>query len=119
MEQRPTYKASFALSLEIMKHPWPFDQPPNCGVTTMRQVMEEGAPVLLVTHDEEDHGWQFLDGSENPDPDDARHVCLEHVVNTDASLYDVADLPPGWIAWRQSPDDAWHREASSDEMPQS
>jgi hypothetical protein len=76
----------------------------------MRQIMEDDAPILLVTHDEEDHGWQFLDGSERLDPADARHVCLEHVVGTDPTLYEVADLPPGWIAWRQSSDDPWVRE---------
>ena len=76
----------------------------------MRQIMEGDAPILLVTHDEEDHGWQFLDGSKHPNPADARHVCLEHVVSTDLSLYEVADLPPGWIAWRQSPYDPWIRE---------
>lgn len=89
---------------------WPFDQPRNCGVITLRQIMEEGTPVLLVTHDEDDHGWQFLDGSENPDPADARHVCLEHVVSTDSTLYEVADIPPGWIAWRESRRDPWVRE---------
>ncbi|MDO8778010.1 MAG: hypothetical protein Q7K57_56695 [Burkholderiaceae bacterium] len=96
-----------------MKDTWPFDQPRNCGVTTMRQIMEDDTPILLVTHDEEDHGWQFLDGSESPNPADARHVCLEHVVSTDPTLYEVADLPPGWIAWRQSPDDPWMREPTS------
>lgn len=79
----------------------------------MRQIMEDDTPILLVTHDEEDHGWQFLDGSESPNPADARHVCLEHVVSTDPTLYEVADLPPGWIAWRQSPDDPWMREPTS------
>ncbi|MDR7297683.1 hypothetical protein J2X16_003032 [Pelomonas aquatica] len=93
-----------------MHNPWPFDQPRNCGVVTLRQIMEDGVAVLLVTHDEDDHGWQFLDGSENLDPADARHVCLEHVVNTDPTLYEVADIAPGWIAWRETPSDPWVRE---------
>ena len=95
--------------LRVMKQSWPFDQPPNCGVITLRQIMERGVPILLVMHDEDDHGWQFLDGSENPDEADAVHVCLSHVVETDPSLFELADLPPGWQAWRPSPRDKWVR----------
>jgi hypothetical protein len=27
----------------------------------------------------------------------------------DPSLRAVADLPPGWVAWRERPGDAWSR----------
>ena len=93
-----------------MEQTWPFDQPPNCAVITLRQIVREGAPILLVTHDEDDHGWQFLDGSEQPDPADAMMVCFSHVVDKDPTLREVADLPPGWRAWRQSVGDEWVRE---------
>ena len=43
---------------------WFWDQPPNCAVITLRQIIEDGAPVLLVTHDLDDHGWQFLSGQD-------------------------------------------------------
>jgi len=69
--------------------------------------MESGKPILLVSHDEDDHGWQFLDGSENPDTGDAVDVCLSHVVETDPTLLVLAELPPGWQAWRPSPQDKW------------
>ena len=39
---------------------WPFDDSPNVAVITTRQVTEDNAPILLVSHDEEDGGWQFL-----------------------------------------------------------
>ena len=45
-----------------MTTPWPWDQPPNCAVVTLRAIVENGAPILHVTHDLDDHGWQFLDG---------------------------------------------------------
>jgi len=96
-----------------MEQPWSFDQPPNCGVITLRKIMEHGKPILLVSHDEDDHGWQFLDGSENPDEADAVHVCLSHVVETDQTLIELADLPPGWQAWRTSLQDKWVREPCS------
>ena len=41
---------------------WPFDNLPNVAVITTRQVTKDNAPILLVSHDEEDGGWQFLPG---------------------------------------------------------
>ena len=41
---------------------WPFDDPQNVAVVTTREITEENAPILLVSHDEEDGGWQFLPG---------------------------------------------------------
>jgi len=41
---------------------WPFDQLPNCAVITLRRIVFGSAPILHVTHDRDDHGWQFLDG---------------------------------------------------------
>jgi hypothetical protein len=35
---------------------WPFDDSPNVAVITTRQVTENNAPILLVSHDEEDGG---------------------------------------------------------------
>ena len=42
---------------------WPFDQPPDAAAITVRAVLD-GAPILLVSHDADDDGWQFLDGNE-------------------------------------------------------
>jgi hypothetical protein len=98
-----------------MEKPWPFDQPPNCAAITLRQIVRDGAPVLLVTHDEDDHGWQFLDGSEVPSASDAMIVCMSHIVETDPTLYELADLPPGWRAWRTSARGEWVREESPPE----
>ena len=58
--------------------PWPWDQAPNVGAITLQSVLD-GAPVLLVTHDEDDHGWQFLDGSE-PDTANGRLIGMHHVL---------------------------------------
>jgi hypothetical protein len=87
---------------------WPFDQPRNCAVITLRPIVFEGKPILHVTHDEDDHGWQFL-GREDADPDQASVVTLEEIVQLDPSVLEVADLPPGWHAWRGSMESAWQR----------
>jgi hypothetical protein len=78
-----------------MSDTWLFDQPENCGVISLRQIVHKGAPILLVTHDEDDHGWQFLDGSDEPNISDAVIVCLSHMVDSDPTLLELADLPPG------------------------
>lgn len=39
---------------------WPFDQAHNVAVITQKQIMSGKVPILVVTHDRNDHGWQFL-----------------------------------------------------------
>jgi hypothetical protein len=94
---------------------WPFDQPRNCATMTLRQVMDRSKPILLVSHDEDDHGWQFLDG----DPikmKDAMLVCLEEVVKIDPTVMEVADIPPGWQAVRKSANASWQRRLNPREV---
>ncbi len=88
--------------------PWPFDQPPNCAVITLRSIVFDGASILRVVHDEDDHGWQFLDG-DDVDMADAAVVLLKEIVQCDQTVLEIADLPPGWFAWRVSPNSAWQR----------
>ena len=97
-----------------MNDKWPFDQPPNCAVLCVRQIMHDGSPILLVTHDDDDHGWQFLDGSNGPKVEDAMLVSLSNVVEVDPSILEVATLAPGWRAWRKSANSPWIREKNPD-----
>lgn len=64
--------------------------------------------ILLVIHDREDDGWQFLPGRE-VEPDEVKLVALERVVRLDRSLLELVDLPPGWRAQRQSVSAPWVR----------
>lgn len=93
----------------MAKPDWPFDQPPNCAAITLRPILFDGAPILHVTHDEDDHGWQFL-GWEDADVAQGAVACLSTIVELDPSVLEVADLPPGWRAWRQSKSSPWQRE---------
>ena len=86
---------------------WPFDQPPDAVAITVRAVLE-GAPILLVSHDADDDGWQFLDGNE-VDLDQAVLISMARAVDLDPSLREVADLAPGWTAWRGAPGEPWQR----------
>jgi hypothetical protein len=91
-----------------MAHEWVFADPPNVATYTTCKVLNEGHPILLVTHDEDDGAWQFLCGTRN-DPADGRIVGLECIVDMDASLRELADLPLGWRAWRYAPGLPWQR----------
>ena len=86
---------------------WPFAAPPNTASITTRQVLE-GAPILLVTHDADDGGWQFLCGTTD-DPADARIVGLGQMYKRDATLGELASLPEGWHASRSAVGQPWHR----------
>jgi hypothetical protein len=87
---------------------WPFDQPKNCAVFTTTHVMKEGRDIAFVFHDADDHGWQFhYDGEKRPG--DSMVVSLSTIVQHDPTVLDVADIPPGWKAWRKKRGDAWQR----------
>lgn len=76
-------------------------------------MIEEGYPILLVTHDEDGY-WQLLCGTTNQ-TEDARVVCLGGLFERDRSIGALADLPPGWRAWRESVSDAWQRDEEKPE----
>jgi hypothetical protein len=87
---------------------WPFDQPRNCAVFTIRQILDGSEPILHVTHDLDDDGWQFL-GSRNANIADLKTVGFEEIVLKDTSLYELADMQPGWHARRKSIHEPWIR----------
>jgi len=73
---------------------------------TTKQVMEQGLPVLAVIHYADECDWAFLcDTTE--DEKDAVVVAMETIVKTDPSLYEVAELEPGWAAIREDADSPW------------
>ena len=91
---------------------WPFDQTPNTAALTVRSILE-GAPILHVSHDADDEGWQFLDGRPVQE-EDGRVIGMGTALQLDPSLRSIADLPVGWIAWRKNPSDPWVREPHPD-----
>jgi hypothetical protein len=87
---------------------WPFDQLPNTAAITVRAIVE-GDPILHVSHDEDDHGWQFLDGRDVV-VEEGRLISMANALDLDPTLRVIADLPLGWIAWRENASVAWVRE---------
>lgn len=87
---------------------WPFDEPKNLAVITTKSIMREGKPVLYVFHTEEEE-WSFMDG-EPPKVENGMVVGLSTMMQHDSSLLELANLPPGWVAWRESRNAVWKRE---------
>ena len=98
---------------------WPFAQPRNTAVITLRRIVLPSpnvppAPVLYVSHDADDGGWQFLDGN-TVTMADCAIVGLGEMIKRDATLAQLADLPEGWVATRDSTDHPWHRKPQPDQ----
>lgn len=85
-----------------------FVEDPCLGVITTSAVLA-GAPILMISHDADDGGWQFLCGT-TTDPEDGRIVHLREIVAMDPTVSEVADIPVGWIAFRSFPGGKWTRE---------
>lgn len=85
---------------------WPFDQLRNCVVIVAPEVFSRDEPILPVTHDVDDHGWQFA-GLTDSGPEKARVMSLAEVVETDSPLFELCKLPVGWHARRRSVKGPW------------
>lgn len=92
-----------------MKTKWPFTDERNTAVYTTRDIIEEGKPILLVTHDQDDGAWQFHT-EKTVAAFDAKIAALDEIVYCDSSVADVADLPLGWSAIRDSITSPWKRQ---------
>lgn len=88
---------------------WPFSDPKNVAVITLKSITTGGSPILRVTHDADDGTWQFLDGSVASE-DNASVVSLEGITRIDPSVMELADLPLGGAAWRSTTNEPWQRE---------
>lgn len=94
---------------------WPFDQAPNVAAITTRQVIEDGLPILTVVHYSDDHSWAFVCGTSNA-TEDGRVIGMGTALKMDATLATIADLPPGFCAYRAAVGEPWMREPNTDEQ---
>jgi hypothetical protein len=103
--------ADFArhVKAQSTKDRWPFAEPKNVAVFTSTQVLRLGQPILHVSHDDGDGGWQFQTGMQQVTTGDAMIVALSEMVERDPSICELADLPCGWFAERDSIGGDWRR----------
>ena len=92
---------------------FPFADPLDVAVITLRRILAGAAPILYVSHDADDGGWQFLDGGEITE-EEAAVAGLDEVWRADPSIGALADLPLGWYAFRQTRDSPWQRAQHTD-----
>jgi len=86
---------------------WPFQDADNTAAFTTTRVLRENYPVLIVSHDSEGD-WQFLCGT-TYETADLLVVCLGCAFDRDRSVGELADLPVGWQAVRESKESPWER----------
>lgn len=87
---------------------WPFDRPPKTRAITTRQVLEGKEEIHVAVHYSDDHSWAFLCGTTD-EKEDGRVITMAEAMKLDATLSSIADLPPGWKAWRESRGGPWQR----------
>jgi len=97
----------------VLSKKWPFDQAPNVAAITTRQVLDDGFPILRVTHYSDDHSWAFVCGTTD-DVADGRVIGMSCAIELNPTLREIADLPPGWTAWRETVGSVWHRFQNED-----
>ena len=90
--------------------PFPFDNdqfPPQLGAVVQRTVAERREPAREVIHTE-DNSWVVGDGVNDPNlPGAATVLHIQHVIQADPSLAELASLPLGHIAKRDQPGRPW------------
>jgi len=86
---------------------WPFSDPENVALFTVVNLAFGYAPILRVTHDEEDGGWQFHSSGPIPDASEWKLVLLKNVAKLDPTIKELAALPFGWEATRSASGEKW------------
>jgi hypothetical protein len=94
---------------ESSLHNWKFSEPPHTGVFTTKQVMSGEDSVTRVFHETEDEAWQFL-GPGDARREDLTYVCFHHIIDKHPTISELADLPLGWSACRETVTAPWVRE---------
>lgn len=86
-----------------------FRELPNTAVITNKKIIQRLSWIGYVSHDVEDGAWQFLELSRKQDTKNASVISLEEIIAIDPSILELADLPLGWHAWRETKESSWKR----------
>lgn len=98
-------------SLELLD--WPFPCDPNTRVFVSRCVVEDRAAIVRAYH-ELDGDWQFIGPVDDPNEDGVKVSCFHCTVERDGTLRALAELPKGWMAWREKISDDWQTQLIPD-----
>ena len=93
---------------------FPFYDSPDTATIICCHILKRQAPILYVSHDEDDGMWQFLCG-ETHETDEAKLVSLKWVFDLDNSVSTLKDMPCGYYAERKTQDHRARRIRRRDE----
>jgi hypothetical protein len=80
----------------------------NTAVFTTKFVILDNKDITLVRHDADDGAWTFFSNDKYEDYKDvAKIVGLGQIIKIDSSVLEIADLPLGYYASRNSKQDNW------------
>lgn len=85
---------------------FPFNEPPNTAVITCCHIIDDGADILYVSHDDEDGAWQFLCGNTHY-TNEARVASLDELFKLDNSMAELSSTPCDCIAERSNRYSDW------------
>jgi hypothetical protein len=96
---------------EMFRHlPFPFDNdrfPSELGAVVQQSVLTGEQPAREVIH-APDGSWIVGDGVNDPNLSGASVAThLAHAIERNSSIAELADMPPGHIAQRSDPGEAW------------
>lgn len=85
---------------------YPFADSPNTACITCCHVLDEGLPILYVSHDEDDGMWQFLCGQSH-EINEAKIISLMSILEIDPTVSLLKDMPRGYYAVRENVLEYW------------
>ena len=84
-----------------------FSEPENTACMVCSHVLENNAPILYVSHDQEDGMWQFLCGAINHETQHVKIIGLIEAANIDPTISELHERPLGVGATRETINDSW------------
>ncbi|CAN5402882.1 hypothetical protein BH11BAC3_BH11BAC3_07660 [soil metagenome] len=85
-----------------------FKEADNTAVFTTRFVIVDNKEITEVHHDEDDGAWQFFSDDKFDDFSKvAKLVGLGQITKIDSTLFEIADMPTGYVAHRKYKGDKW------------
>jgi len=97
---------------QFSENEWPFQESAYKAAYTSPRVANEESPVLVVKHDAEGD-WHLLDGAAISKKNELI-TCFGCAFEKDRTIGEVADLPLGWKAWRETAKSPWQRVEMTD-----
>jgi hypothetical protein len=90
------------------KSPKKFKVADNTAVFTTWYVIRDKKPITYVTHEQEDGTWQFLSSDEFDNFEEVGAIVgLGEIVAMDPSVLELADMPLGHYAIRETANHKW------------